>query len=286
MSNGESLKKPPVKKKKSDRGAARSAIIAKQVFLVIVFLLAQVLFYYSDFFKLKYVTVHGCSRIPEDEIIRTVNIPLDRNVVTIELDPYKEKLGDLHWVKDAKLKRNLPGRVDIYIEERTPILLARQMNRPSEWYAVDDQGMVLKRAKPGEKNSFPRIVVEDKIEIGKKIPMDKVKTAKDLDPWISVDLKKKLLYYYIDERLQVIVFCKRRGRIFKIKLGKVEQMNHKMDILGAFIELIDDKQVDVKYIDLRPKDPVMMPVDKNHPDRGDDPEGEENLEDVEGEDKE
>jgi len=275
MTTERTVKKSHPKKRHLPRPASHSATLARKVFILVIFMLAQSLFFYSDFFKLKDVYVHGNNKVSTETIIKTANIPLDRNIVTLPLGEFRKRLDGIHWLKDVRLKWTLPGKVYILVEERTPSVLVRQMNKPSEWYACDDYGMILYKAKPEEKKLFPRMVIEDNLEIGKMIPRDKVKSVRKLDPWftkrpekedfekIQKQLRQQLMYYYVDERLEAIIFCQEGNRIYKIKVGKVKNMAHKMTILGAIVELVNDKGAKVEYIDVRFREPVVKLVEKD-----------------------
>lgn len=260
MNSNSSTVTKTLKKRARHKRPSRSAMVVRKIVIVSLFVLSQLLFYYSDFFKLRHVYVHGNTRVSQKTIIETARIPMEQNIVTLPLDEYSKRLDKIHWLRDIKIKWNVPGRVDIYVVERTPTILVRRMNKPLQWYTCDDEGMILQKASPREKKRYPLLVIEDKIKIGKKISAEKVKTAKKLDPRIPEEIKKNALYYYVDERLEAIIFCKENGRIYKIKLGKIENIEHKIKVLTALLDLIEDRGVKVEYIDVRFREPVFKQV--------------------------
>jgi len=237
-----------------------SALLAKKIFIILIFLLAQYLFYYSDFFKLKEIKIFGNSRVSDRKIIQTASIPFEHNVITLPLAKFRSRLISIHWIKGVKIKWALPGQISIFVEERTPILLARKNGVPNKWYAIDEEGMPLYKARKQEIPSFPRLVVDEDIKVGSKISPEKVRTAKKIDSWISANLKKNIQYYLVDNAGKVVIRAERKGHPYKIKVGPVENMSHKMDVLGAFLELIEQNNTRVKYIDIRSNYPVMMPA--------------------------
>ncbi|MCD4785770.1 MAG: FtsQ-type POTRA domain-containing protein [Candidatus Eremiobacteraeota bacterium] len=258
-SNSSTVTKTPKKRARHKR-PSRSAMVVRKVFIISLFVLSQLLFYYSDFFKLRHVYVHGNTRVTQKTIIDTAKIPMEQNIVTLPLNEFCKRLYAIHWFSHVKVKWNVPGRVDIYVVERTPAILVRRMNKPSQWYACDDEGMVLQKASPREKKRYPLLVIEDEIKVGKKIPAEKIKTARKLDPWVPEEIKKNAIYYYVDERLEAIIFCRKNGRVFKIKLGKIENIEHKMKVLMALSNLIEDKGIKAEYFDVRFKEPVFKQV--------------------------
>lgn len=252
-------RKRPSSKVKLSLEPSKSALTAKKIFIVLIFLMAQFLFYYSDFFRIKEIRILGNSRVSDNLIIQTANIPLDHNVLTLPLKQFRDRLTSIHWIKEVKIERVLPGQIFIHVHERVPVVLARENGTPDTWYAVDEQGVALYKANQKDRSGFPRLVVDDAIEVGKTIPPEKVKAAKEMDSWISSNLKKNVDYFLVDNQEEVVIEAHREGAPLKIKVGKLENMAHKMDVLGAFLELIEERKAKVKYIDIRSNYPVMMP---------------------------
>lgn len=253
-------KKPPVKKRSSSGSTVYSGRMFRKVFLVLIFLLAQLMFFYSDFFKLKEIRVFGNNRVSAEEIIKTANIPVDRNIVTLPLGESKKRLERIHWLKDTNLRWSVPGQVAIYVEERIPAMLASNLKNPSDWYICDDQGMVLYKARSHEMGRFPRMAIEEDIEIGKTITPDKVMTVKDINSQISDDLRKNVQYFFVDERLEITLFLQEDDKKYNIKFGKVRDVQQKLKTMNAILELVKEKGVKVEYIDVRFREPILKPV--------------------------
>lgn len=264
------IRKPKLKTAsgKSDKeNLSRSALIAKKLFIVTIFIIGQLMFYYSDFFKVKEIKITGNSRISDSKIIQTANIPLEHNLVTLPLSKFRQRLASIHWIKDVSVKWVLPGQVNIIVIERVPVALVRDSasNPPDLWYVADDEGMILYQAKPGEHKNYPRLVTDVKLEVGQAIGSAPIKAAREMDNWISADLKRDVVNYLVDKRGEVTIDTKRKGQNYQIMVGTMENMNHKMDVLGAVLELVDQGKTRVKYIDVRSSYPVVMPLDYKEP---------------------
>ena len=253
-------KKPPLKKRSSSGRVAYSGRMFRKVFLILIFLLAQLMFFYSDFFKLKEIRVYGNNRVSAEEIIKTANIPVDRNIVTLPLGDSKKRLEGIHWLKDTNLRWSVPGQVAIYVEERIPAMLASNLKKPSDWYVCDDQGMVLYKAKPHELGRFAKMVIEEDIEIGKAVTPDKVLTIKDINSQLSDELRKNVRYYFVDERLEITLFFQEEEKKYKIKFGKIRDVQQKLKTMNAILDLVKEKGVKVEYIDVRFREPILKPA--------------------------
>ena len=187
---------------------------------------------------------------------------MDHNVITLPMNQFRDRLASIHWIKDVKVRWHLPGKVSIKVVEREAKILVRRNGapKPNKWYAVDEDGMALYEAPPGEEKKFPRLVTTDPVRVGNSIPSKKVTTTREMDRWISADLKRCLLYYTVDHRGEAVLFVNRKGQKYKIKIGKVKNMNRKMEVLGALLELVDQGKIKVLFIDVRSSQPAIMPI--------------------------
>lgn len=204
--------------------------------------------------------MYGNNRVSAEEIIKTANIPVDRNIVTLPLEDSKKKLGEIHWLKNTSLRWSVPGQVAIYVEERIPTLLTGNLKNPSDWYVCDDQGMILYKAKPHETGRFAKMIIEEDIVVAKNVTTDKVMTVKDISSQLSDDIRKQIEYYFVDERLEVILFINDNEKKYKIKFGKVRDVPQKIKTMNAILELVKEKGVKVEYIDVRFREPILKPV--------------------------
>lgn len=235
-----------------------SALLAKKVFIIVFFLIAQILFYYSDFFKLKKIQIYGIQRVSKEEILQTANIPLGRNIITLPLSQIQRQIKTIHWIKDVKVKWALPGIINIYVTERIPEILIRQNGKPKYWYASDKNGIILYKASNKELSLFPRLVVEDEVEVEKKVPKEKVKIALSLDKNILPKIKKKVAYYMVDDRHNAYIFLRRKNSsLLKVKVGDLKKIKRKMEVLDALLDIVNEKKLNPLYIDVRYDLPVI-----------------------------
>lgn len=79
----------------------------------------------SDAFTVTRVTVEGHQRMSRGEVLALLDGLSDSNIVTADLDAWQQKLLDSPWVRDASMRRMLPGTVAVVIAEREPIGIGR-----------------------------------------------------------------------------------------------------------------------------------------------------------------
>jgi len=86
------------------------------------------------------ISVHGNHRLSNGEVLALVDGLRGRNILTIGLAEWQRRLLSSPWVEEARLRRVLPSRIDIFIRERTPIGLGRLSG---VLYLVDAKGVVI-----------------------------------------------------------------------------------------------------------------------------------------------
>jgi len=106
----------------------------------------------SDLFVLQDVTVEGDHLLTEDEIVRCLAIPARIFVWEIDPESLEEKLRAQPLIREAEVRRILPGSLDIHVVERTPFLTWRD-SLGGIRYAMDEEGVLLAREDEIERRS-------------------------------------------------------------------------------------------------------------------------------------
>ena len=86
------------------------------------------------------LTVHGNERLSTGEVLAILDGLVGRNILTVGIDEWQQRLLASPWVEDATLRRRLPSEVEVSISERHPIGIARIAR---SLYLVDAQGVVI-----------------------------------------------------------------------------------------------------------------------------------------------
>jgi cell division protein FtsQ len=86
------------------------------------------------------ITVSGNTRLSRGEVLSLLDGLSGRNMVTLNLEAWRQKVKASPWVADAALRRQLPGTVDVFISERRPLGIGRI---GQSLYLVDERGDVI-----------------------------------------------------------------------------------------------------------------------------------------------
>lgn len=93
-------------------------------------------------FSINRVLIKNNVLVPSADILESVRISTDKNILTCNLEEIKKRVEKLANIKNAEVRRLLPGFLEITVEERIPFF--RIENSQS---VVDCSGMALKADK-------------------------------------------------------------------------------------------------------------------------------------------
>ena len=116
----------------------------------------------------------GNSRLSEGEIEALLDGLKGRNIVTTPLEPWRDRLLSSPWVREATLRRALPGTIEVRIAERVPMAVARSGDT---LLLIDELGTVVDEFGPRYR-SLDLPIVEGLMERdGKPAPPDDAHVA-------------------------------------------------------------------------------------------------------------
>jgi cell division protein FtsQ len=94
----------------------------------------------ADALTVTRITVSGNVRMSRGEVLSLLDGLNGRNMMTVDLEAWREKLLTSPWVADAAMRRVLPGAIDVFISERQPMGIGRIAD---DLYLVDHRGEVI-----------------------------------------------------------------------------------------------------------------------------------------------
>lgn len=105
------------------------------------------------FFQIKTVFVQGNKEIPQEAILKSLELSPNSSLLAIDLATLRQKLRKNPWVKDASLHRRLPSSLIVKVMERTPVGLYLA----SKPYLVGEDGVILDSLSWGSLPDLPRV---------------------------------------------------------------------------------------------------------------------------------
>jgi cell division protein FtsQ len=99
----------------------------------------------ADALTLTRITVSGNSRLSRGEVVALLDGLRGRNMLTVDIESWRQKLLTSPWVADAAIRRVLPGTVNVVISERQPMGIGRVND---DLYLIDDRGGIIDQYGP------------------------------------------------------------------------------------------------------------------------------------------
>lgn len=102
------------------------------------------------YFSLKEIKVRGTERIGESEIMAAAGLSGGTSIWEVNLKSIEKRVEKHPWVGRVTVRRELPHRLVIEVEER----IVRGIAALGKLYYVDPEGVVFKEVKEGEKVDY------------------------------------------------------------------------------------------------------------------------------------
>jgi cell division protein FtsQ len=99
----------------------------------------------ADALTITRISVNGNSRLSRGEVVALLDGIRGSNMLTVDLDAWRQKLLTSPWVADAAIRRVLPGTVNVVISERQPMGIGRIND---DLYLIDDRGGIIDQFGP------------------------------------------------------------------------------------------------------------------------------------------
>jgi len=108
-------------------------------------------------FEVSEVQVSGLRYVRKEDLVSFIGDPSGESVFGVDMDGMVRRLSGHPWIKGVSVRRELPGRVRLTVDERSPAVVAEA---PSGRYLVDEEGAVLARLTGDDWGYLPTVVYE------------------------------------------------------------------------------------------------------------------------------
>jgi cell division septal protein FtsQ len=206
----------------------------------------------ASFFRVRTVDVDGAARASREEIRAAVLRLSNAGVWQADLEAIAAELRGLPWVRDAVVSRVLPSGLRVRVTERAPRVIARTAAGRLVW--VDDDGVLLGAASPGEQDFFIRGLEESRGEEPLRQNRERVRAALELaSEWGRAGLSRRVSEVNLEDLRDVRVQLAGDDAAVEVRLGKedlVKRFRQALAVLdaqrqtprGPFITYVDVSQ--------------------------------------------
>jgi len=196
------------------------------------------------------VTVRGNERLATGEILALVAGMKGRNILTVNLAEWRDRLLSLPWIEDAALRRTLPSTVEIQVRERRPVGVGRMA---TGLYLVDARGVIVDEFGPNYADldlpivdglARPTRMGPSAVDDARALLASRVIAALNTRP----DLAAKVSQIDVSDDHDAVVILD--GDTTMLRLGDdafVERLQQYVDLAPALRERV----AEIDYVDLR-----------------------------------
>jgi len=107
----------------------------------------------SPIFRIRAITITGTHILTKTDLIYYLGLRQNTNLLNLDIDTLYHKLIAHPWIKDATIRRRLPGTLAIHIQERIPVALIMIHTL----YYVDRDGVIFDKINKDVGCDFPII---------------------------------------------------------------------------------------------------------------------------------
>ena len=144
-------------------------ITAMGLLIAVVALSSIVIYAYSvlisgSYFEIKEISVRGLKELTEKDVLASAEIRPAQNLLAINTDAVIRRVAANQWVKNVYIGRELPNKLVLEVQERTPLALVKQGN---DFFLMDGEGYVFKKLGKSDQVDLPVLTgfnVQDKTQ--------------------------------------------------------------------------------------------------------------------------
>lgn len=214
-----------------------------------------------DGLLVKEIVVEGNYRSSREEIIKALGLAPRQLIFTFNLKTVQARVNGLAFVKETRIRRSWPDRLEIKIKERLPKALLYL----DQLYLVDQEGKVIAPAANNEKLDFPLISGVSLAQWQNQPEVWQQMLEKALDLILIWQNKgrqwsEKIAQIGLNEVCGLTVFTS--PEIWEIELG-ADYFDERLNRWRQVLDELGEKSKGVKYFDCAGDDSVVVGIKKN-----------------------
>ncbi|HUI45333.1 MAG TPA: FtsQ-type POTRA domain-containing protein [Nitrospirota bacterium] len=229
---------------------AAGGVLAWQVYRVVI---------HADLFVISGVDIKGVKMLSDRDLKDIVGVFTGQNIFRVDLSAAVKRTEGNPWVKEARIYRRLPNRITMVFTERTPTFL---LDTGTARYLMDGQGVVIERLAKEQASVWPLPVIairDYRAHPGEEVTAEGLPGAIELIAEISARGGWQLPDVTVKADSPEMISVLYGGCQFKIGSGRYGE---KLRRLAEVMADVNQRGVDIAYVDLRPERQAAVMVEK------------------------
>ncbi|MGE5618645.1 MAG: cell division protein FtsQ/DivIB [Sphingomonadaceae bacterium] len=221
-------------------------VIPPAIYLAVLILAAWLLYYStaSPYFAVREISVAGNTLLDSDQA-RDVTGSLGRNILRLRTEEIEQSLGNISEVKGARARLTLPGKIDIEITERTPLV---QWQAREGSFLVDREGVVFSRQPPPTPVLLVKAWDGPPTEVGSRLDPGVLAAVETLAAWLPERAGIRPAWFDYSRGTGLAVPVEGGPRII---FGDAVDLESKLATLAAIRDHLAASKAKAEVIDLR-----------------------------------
>ncbi|MCD4671008.1 MAG: FtsQ-type POTRA domain-containing protein [Actinomycetia bacterium] len=239
---------------------ARKLWTAVKILSIAVFFVGAVwsinYFYNSNYFKVREINIEGNTHYDDDHIEDFLGDLKGSNIFEADKKKIEDSIADnMVWAKSAEMKKIFPNRINIFIEERKPLLILSYKNN---YYLLDSEGMVLEKAGKNLLDKYGDLLIvagaiEYNLVPGEIIAKKNILSCSDIYKGFDDEIISIIKEAGIEDNISGDIFFRTHDGV-KIIFGDSSEIIKKVEIFRLLLK----EDTNCTIIDLRsPDNPVV-----------------------------
>jgi len=220
------------------------------------FIFCYDLFTQSDYFSTEKISVKGCERVNQQEVIDQAKLDLGINIFSVNLMTTRKRLLSHPWIAEADVSREIPGGIHIRIREHEPLAII-DMGRK---FLLNRKGEIFKEWHQAEPASLPTIygLSFSDLNVGSRPvnrPFKAVMAVLKLGLQSnSIIANRNIKSIHVDKDIGLTVYADNRFGALKLGYGDYSDKYKRLEEV-------------LSYLEKKEKISAMKSIDLNNPDR-------------------
>ncbi len=236
----------------------------KRRFGIIIFLLLFILALFlfvslkTDLFNITQIQVSGNKKTPEDKIVKASGTIKNENIFKLNIKSIKKNIKSLPYIKEVKIKRELPNKILINVKEREERIM---MSYVGSLIYLDEEGYILSIEDEKKEEVCPELIGPKirKLELGDNL-FDSHDEFKSIKGFINLSNDINILETFnkidVSDENNIVVQLKNGT---KVVFGDFNNIKYKLSFLDSILKDMDEKKKNYEYIYLnKGENPIIV----------------------------
>jgi cell division protein FtsQ len=212
----------------------------------------------TPYFSIREAHVRGVKELTEKDVLTLADLRPAQNLLAVNADVIRDRVGRNPWIKDVFVGRELPRRLVIEVRERTAIAL---LKKEDGLYLMDNEGLVFKKLETNDESDLTALTgCYREGQLNQQLLSKSIELFRYLSTADALFPIKTIAEVNGDDILGFSLFT---DSGLCLRLG-FDHYDNKIKRLKPVLADLAKRNIDLKYTMIDLTDPAKITVQKRH----------------------